>query len=220
MAGPKVMVAGLPLGLERHLEEMHSRNRREELVWHDGKSSDPFNTVSVICPFCNKEVAAVVHSEITQGQFAETQTRYWVAECPVCMRPIVYDNQNHCTFPGSVPFENVKNLTENVEKIYDECRKACGNGCYTASVILARTLLNHVAVDQGAEENKSFQYYVNYLVENYMPPKAKTWVDSIRVLANDSTHHLEIMEKTDAEQVLKFVMYLLKYIYELPAELA
>jgi hypothetical protein len=75
------------------------------------------------------------------------------------------------------------------------------------------------AVDKGAEENLSFKSYVDYLVENYMPPKSQKWVDTIRLCANDSTHHLEILEKNDAEQVIKFVMYLLKYIYELPEEL-
>jgi len=114
----------------------------------------------------------------------------------------------------------VKNLPENVSRIYNECRKSCGEGCFTASVLLARTLLNHIAVDNGAKENQSFKFYVDYLIENYMPKNSTGWVDSIRNLANDSTHHLEIMESEQAELVIKFLMYLLKYIYELPNELS
>lgn len=219
MATKKVIEKCIPLQTGIMHEDDCPRNRKEELVWIKDDGSYPFPTISVICPFCNKEVAAVKHIEITRGQFSNTEHMYTVAECPVCMKPIVYDIKKGCTFPASLPFESVKNLPAEVQTVYNECRRAFGANCYTASVILARTLLNHVAVDKGAAENLSFQAYVNYLVDNYMPPKSKKWVDSIRLYANDSTHHLEIMEKKDAEQVMKFVMYLLKYIYELPEEL-
>ncbi len=209
----------IPVIDDPNVEDASPRYRREELVWEKSNGNYPFSTISVICPFCNKEVAAVKHIDITRGQFSDTKHMYIIAECPVCMKPIVYDTQSDCTFPSALPFENVTNLPDEVQVIYDECRKACGAGCYTASVILARTLLNHVAVDKGAAENLSFKLYVDYLVENYMPPKSQKWVDIIRLCANDSTHHLEILDKNDAEQVIKFVMYLLKYIYELPEEL-
>lgn len=219
MATQKVQENRLPLQTGVVLKDDYPRNRREELVWNKNGNQYPFSAISVICPFCNKEVAAVKHIEITRGQFSDTEYMYTIAECPVCMKPIVYDMKNDCTFPASRQFESVKNLPAEVQLIYDECRTACGAGCYTASVILARTLLNHVAVDKGAEENLSFKSYVDYLITNYMPPKSRQWVDSIRLYANDSTHHLEIMDKRDAEQVMKLVMYLLKYIYELPEEL-
>lgn len=192
--------------------------RREELLWSKG-STGVHTTIPTVCPYCGKEVAAQIHIEITSGHFSETRHRFDVVECPACMRPIIMDMDNDCSFPPALPFENVKNLPEIVQVVYDECRKACGSGCHTASVLLARTLLNHVAVDQGAEENLPFKAYVDYLVENYMPPKSKTWVDSIRSLANESVHDLEIMKKDDAYQIIKFAMYLLKYIYELPNEL-
>ena len=219
MTGKKVTVMKLPVGLPRDLEDVSLKYRRKELVWNKRDGNYPFETIKTTCPFCNKEIAAIVHYEITQGEFADTKTLFWIAECPVCMQPIICDIESNCTYPPGLPFDSVKNLPEDVQKIYTECRTACGSGCYTAAVILARTLLNHVAVDKGAEENKSFQFYVNYLIDNYMPKNAKGWVDAIRALANDSTHRLEILEQQDAEQVIKFVMYLLKYIYELPAEL-
>lgn len=219
MTGKKVDVMKLPVGLPRDLEDASLKYRRKELVWNKRDGNYPLETIKTTCPFCHKEIAAVVHYEITQGEFADTRTMFWVVECPACMQPIICDVESNCTYPPGLPFDSVKKLPEDVQKVYNECRTACGSGCYTAAVILARTLLNHVAVDKGAEENKSFQFYVNYLVDNFMPKNAKSWVDTIRALANDSTHHLEILEQQDAEQVIKFVMYLLKYIYELPEEL-
>ncbi|NCB25728.1 MAG: DUF4145 domain-containing protein [Bacteroidia bacterium] len=219
MGAKNVFEHRIPIRADLNAEDVAPRNRRVELVWEKSDGSFPFSTISVICPFCNKEVAAIKHIDITQGQFADTEHMYIIAECPVCMKPIIYDTHSDCTYPSALQFENVKNLPNDVQTVYDECRKAYSAGCFTASVILARTLLNHVAVDKGAEENLSFKSYVDYLVENYMPPKSQKWVDTIRLCANDSTHHLEILEKNDAEQVIKFVMYLLKYIYELPEEL-
>ena len=209
----------LPVELPRDSENAFLKYKKKELVWTRRDGNYPFETIKTTCPFCAKEIAATVHYEITQGEFSDTKTLFWIVECPVCMRPIICDVASSCTYPPGLPFDNVRNLPDNFQKVYNECRTACGSGCYTAAVILARTLLNHVAVDKGAEGNKSFQFYVNYLVTNYMPKNASGWVDDIRALANDSTHHLEILNQHNAEQIIKFVMYLLKYIYELPAEL-
>lgn len=197
----------------------YKRNRDDELCWNTFSNTSLQKTVSVICPHCNKEVAAVLHIDVTHGSFSETESLYYVMECPACMKPIILDCIDEITFPGTLPFDNVKNLPENVSTIYNECRKSCGDGCFTASVLLARTLLNHIAVDNGAKENQSFKYYVDYLIENYMPKNSSKWVDAIRVLANDSAHNLEIMRNEQAELVIKFLMYLLKFIYELPNEL-
>lgn len=76
----------------------------------------------------------------------------------------------------------------------------------------------HVAVDQGAEENKSFAHYVNYLVsQNLIPPGTKDWVDEVRELGNDATHEIKEFSLNEAKAAIDFVSMLLKLLYEYPA---
>lgn len=171
-------------------------------------------TMECVCPHCNLKIAGIKHIAI---RWMDNPT-YYVLECPSCSSPIIYQCYNQQTFPVGYALRSVKHLTEDVDTIYAEVRGAIAAGCYTAAVILARTAIMHIAVEQKAEENKSFLYYVNYLVEKgYVPPNAKAWIDTIRKMANDSVHKLEIWKKEDAEKIGTFLMYLLVFVYELPA---
>lgn len=83
-----------------------------------------------------------------------------------------------------------------------------------------RKLLMHVAVDQGAEEGKSFAFYVGYLEENHwIPPNGKEWVDAIRKGGNEANHEIAIAGEPQAKQLLDFVEMLLKFVYEFPSKL-
>ena len=114
-------------------------------------------------------------------------------------------------------FDNIKHLPEDVEKIYNEMRDSFSMKAYTCCVIAGRTLLAHVGVEQGAEENQSFVYYVDFLVDNYLAKnKSKPWVDKVRKLGNDSAHKLVIASKEDAESSLNFISAILKIVYEFP----
>ena len=75
----------------------------------------------------------------------------------------------------------------------------------------------NIAVSQGAEENKSFYHYVEYLATNgYVPPNGRGWVDHIRLKGNEATHEIAIMSQQDADDLILFSEMLLKFIYEFP----
>lgn len=194
------------------------------LSWHTRGADDPV-TQECTCPFCNLRIAGriqhiIVFSGWLPGMGNIHEDKYYVLQCPSCGRPLVYDISEQKTFPFAKAMNPVKHLPEKVERVYNEVRSAIGAGCYTAAVILARTAINHIAVDKGAEENRSFQYYVNYLVNShFVPPNAHGWVDRIRQIANESVHDLEVWERDDAEIIGKFLMYLLIFVYELPASI-
>ena len=87
---------------------------------------------------------------------------------------------------------------------------------FTSSVLACRKILMHVAVDKGAKEGESFQFYVNYLdEEGYIPREGKAWIDEIRNKGNVATHEIILINKEDAEEILKFTELLLIMNYEL-----
>jgi hypothetical protein len=75
----------------------------------------------------------------------------------------------------------------------------------------------HIAVQEGAEADKNFFYYVKYLAENgFVPPKGTAWVDYIRTRGNEANHEIKIMEAVDSQTLIAFVEMLLRFIYEFP----
>ena len=76
----------------------------------------------------------------------------------------------------------------------------------------------NIAVARGADENKGFVYYVNYLADNnYLPPGGRDWVDLIRKKGNEANHEIAVMNREDAEELITFSEMLLRFIYEYPA---
>ena len=88
---------------------------------------------------------------------------------------------------------------------------------FVPAVLTARTILMHVAVEQGAKEKETFEFYVEFLVKNgFVPPNAKSWIDHIRLKGNAATHRIALMTRDDAEKVLRFIEMILLFIYEYP----
>lgn len=85
--------------------------------------------------------------------------------------------------------------------------------------MLMRKIIMNIAVHEGAEENKSFAYYVNYLCnEGIVHKKSKKKADSIRDLGNNANHEIENRTKEEAQNCLEFIELLLMANYEFADE--
>lgn len=136
--------------------------------------------------------------------------------CTNCSRPTYFGSNGQ--IPGSLFGESVKELPVLIGKLYDEARLAYSVNAFTASVLICRKLLMHIAVQKGAKEGQNFRQYVEYLDEkHFVPPDGKAWVDHIRGKGNEANHEIVIMAKESAEDLITFIEMLLKFIYEFPA---
>lgn len=168
---------------------------------------------SIVCGYCGDRIAPSMGYEICD----EVKTIAKIFQCPQCRHPIIYYVDAEETVPGAMYGRKVKNLPENIEILYDECRTCYANQCYTAAQMVARTILMHTAVAQGAEENKNFAYYVDFLnKQGYIPPNGKEWVDFIRRSGNMANHEITIKGKDETGKIIDFLSMLLMFIYELP----
>ena len=135
--------------------------------------------------------------------------------CPVCYRPSFFHESSQ--IPGPQLGTSIEHLPDEISKLYGEVRRSTSQEAYTAAVLSCRKLLMHIAVEQGAQQNKSFVEYVDYLVQNHFaPPKSQPWVDRIRQKGNEANHEIRIMQKADAQEIMTFLEMLLKFIYEFP----
>ncbi len=179
------------------------------------------DAITCVCGHCNNKIALDVYARYysidTTKQFSRKNFVYYTGQCPFCGCPVIYKFSDASVLPMVSNFENINYLPDEIEQLYSECRNAFGIGAYTCCVITLRTLMAHVAVDQGGVPNKSFIDYVNYLQQNCLPSKTNNvWVDKIRQLGNDVTHNCKIASKEDAEIAMKFTIAILKNVYEFP----
>ena len=174
------------------------------------------------CPYCNKIVAGKVHHNISyEGNFPgvgnTTEIVYSIVECPFCHKPTIYKKSDKTTSPSGKSLLPVNHVPEDINRVYEEVRAAIAAECYTSAVMLARTALMYIAVQEGAEPGKNFVSYIDFLESNhYIPPKSREWVDKIRTMGNETVHQLKHWNKEDAELIGKLLMHLLRIIYELP----
>jgi hypothetical protein len=86
--------------------------------------------------------------------------------------------------------------------------------------LCCRKLIMNIAVNKGAEENKTFAFYVEYLArENWIPPGNREWVDHVRQMGNEATHEIKLMTNETSEELLNFLTIMLKFMYEFPEEM-
>ena len=169
---------------------------------------------TIQCGYCGRMIAP------DSGYKIDAYNTTYIYKCPCCDNPIIYNSSNQETIPGAMYGRDIKSLPENIQILYDECRTNYSNKCYTSSQMIARTLLMHIAVEQGAKDGETFAKYIDYLDSNgFIPPNGKQWVDFIRKSGNVANHEIVIKEKEETEKVITFLSSLLLFIYELPNEM-
>jgi hypothetical protein len=88
---------------------------------------------------------------------------------------------------------------------------------FTGVILLCRSLLTHVAEEQGAPKG-TFNQAVEYLdKEGYIPKNAKPGLVWIKDKGNESAHDMIVFEQEEATRVMDFTAFMLKVIYEFPS---
>ncbi len=119
-------------------------------------------------------------------------------------------------YPGEMFGPTIQGLPKIVEEAYQEARSCMSVNAYTATELICRKILMHVAVEKGAKEKESFTHYLTFLAEQgYITPPMRKWVELIRVHGGKATHLIEKPDSTRAESTLMFTAELLRLIYEM-----
>jgi len=193
----------------------------------DGTTREGSNFVeSTVCGNCGKHVAIEMFMVIKSKTYNNNQGHprtdplYFIGQCPLCGCPTIFNYEKKIWLPAPLPFTKIKNVPQEIEPLYTEIRQDYAVGCYSSAILAARKLIMFVAVSNGAETNKKFEYYVDYLDSNgCLPKNSKAWIDKIRIAGNEQTHEIVMASKEDAERTIKLVVALLTIMYELPQTL-
>lgn len=180
-------------------------------TWNELKS---LSSVTYVCGHCGDKVASEKGYTNDWGHFV-------ITICPACNLPTIMgvnEQSERIRMPTNAPGHSVPNLPDDLNRLYEEARRSSGAGAYTASVMASRKMLMNLAVKEGAEKNKSFRWYVDYMVDNGLVPRnGQVWVDYIRSKGNEATHEIDLMTEDDSTVLLACVEMLLRFIYEFPS---
>ena len=172
---------------------------------------------SFICGFCGDRVASDRGYRIGHNRNGAGKQIGGVYICPNCNGPNFHSPLG-TWYPGSTFGRDVQNVPEGLSALYEESRRCFKEKCNTGAVLISRKMLMNIAVEQGAKEGLKFIEYVNYLAEKgFIPPNGKKWVDHIRKKGNEATHEIQLMNESDAKDLITFVEMMLIFLYEFPS---
>lgn len=158
------------------------------------------------CSHCNTQVS---------GQVVGVSGPIKWLICTNCGNGSVLTREN-ILYPPSIFGPNIDGLPTDVLSAYNEARNSYSVNAFTASELMCRKILMHVAVEKEANEGDSFENYITYLEKlGYVTPTMKPWVDLIRKHGNQSTHELQTPDMERAKSTLMFTAELLKLVYEM-----
>jgi Domain of unknown function (DUF4145) len=137
-------------------------------------------------------------------------------QCPICGDGSV-KTRDGAVYPPASAGGTVPGLPADVERAWREARTAHAVAAYTASEIMCRKILMHVAVDvAGSLPGKRFAEYIDDLESSgYITAGLKPTIDSVRGRGNIANHELPASTEQEALTTLKITEYLLRGTYEI-----
>ena len=179
------------------------------MIW-DNISKIP--SKNYICGYCGNTSLSQV------GYTSDEVSKIYI--CYHCSKPTFFANSDSQTPEPYIKSEIAGISDESVKKLYEEICRSYSAKAYTVSVLGAKKLIMNIAVSKGAEENKLFIQYVEYLWSNYyIHPAAREWTDQVKDIGNDAAHEIKLMMESDAKNLIHFIEMLLKIIYDFPSRI-
>lgn len=182
----------------------------------------------ITCPFClesgNFETAFHVEK---RNPRSDKRLNFDTLECGNCKGYVmvlwsagISDLHNFSVLPWPIKLERFpEHWPEQVGRFWLQAKRNLSDHNWDAAGVMARSALQIALRDNGAE-GKNLKQEIEFLSQKgSLPPIMKDWSDNIRDLGNDSAHPQPGQPPTDsrdAEDIVRFLDFLLEYLYTLP----
>jgi uncharacterized protein DUF4145 len=125
-------------------------------------------------------------------------------------------------FPLKIP-DPPEYWPREVGRSWQQAHRSLQHESWDAAAVMARSALQAVLRGQGAKGRDLKAEIANLADRGILPPLMREWSDEVRELGNDATHpdaNSQGTNPTDARDVVKFLDYLIQYLYDLPKAIA
>ncbi len=113
-------------------------------------------------------------------------------------------------------------LPGQIASAFLEAVKSFHAGCYRASVVMARRTVEAIAADKGETDGILKDRLKRLASTQRIDPSLEKWSHEVRLIGNVGAHFdpIEDVSEEDADDMIGFVRELLRFLYEIPAEVA
>ena len=114
-----------------------------------------------------------------------------------------------------------KDIPQDVSNIFDEAVTTYYANAPRATAVMLRRTVESIAVHFGETEGVLANRLKSMAEKNILQPSLADWAKEVRLIGNQGAHFdpANDVSMEDAKQLLTFVQELLRYLFELPAEL-
>ncbi len=188
------------------------------------------------CPFCNErgKFETVFHA-VKRKPNSRKALNFDTLKCANCAG-FVHVLWSAAEYGGSITLHDFHVLPwplhvpdppeywpPEVRRCWQQAHRSLPHESWDAAAVMARTALQAALRDKGAEGNNLKEEIKNLASTGVLPPLMSEWSDEVRLLGNDATHpdgESQGAGAADARDVVKFLDYLLQYLYDLPKSVA
>jgi len=112
-------------------------------------------------------------------------------------------------------------VPSDIANVFSEAIITLSANCPRASAVMSRRTLEAITVEKGETKGMLAERLNNLGAKGVLHPTLSEWAKEVRLVGNAGAHFDPIEKVTieDARQLVNFIRELLKYLYELPAEL-
>lgn len=175
------------------------------------------------CASCGSNVQMGVVAYRVPTSNADYRDVHWLV-CASCAKPYLLIGET--VFPPVPTLPTPGHLPPEIAPAWAEVASCLGVGAFTASAIMCRKILLHVAVSEGLEPEDekgwtpNFEKAVDHLASVGVITAAMTpWVTKVRTSGNTAAHKLPATSKDEAQTLAEFTRQLLVLHYEMPGAL-
>jgi len=131
------------------------------------------------------------------------------------------DELNQIYPAGSYELETAAPIPEEVREDFKEAGLCLASGCFKASMVMSRRVLQRCLKEQGCNQRYLVDAIDHAISQNILRPQFHTIATEIRQYGNLGAHpdddQLQNVNKDNTQQVLEFVRLLIHDLYEVPA---
>lgn len=200
---------GLASSFEAHEVAFTAASEGSWIAERDGSKTPKWceRVVIMVCRHCGNSTIVIEEMHVGGRHWREGQTGS-VSWSPVHWWPL----------PDA---EGSDDVPEDIAKCFAEAVTACHANCPRAAAVMARRTLEAVGVDHGETEGPLATRLDRMRDDGRLETALAEWAKDIRLVGNVGAHYdpIEHLDRTEVEELLRFMRELLRYVYELPAQL-
>lgn len=169
-----------------------------------------------LCGGCGHKVRGrVIASEKVRGG---TEIFWCLCTCGQATILTIFGVAIEKQWPTALLYHSNEKWPDDLKKLFSEAASSFSVQAFTSTTMICRKILMACACEKGAEDGKSFAFYVDYIVDEVLVyPDAKAAIDRIRNIGNGANHSVEFVSNANATIAMDTIVYLLNALYALPA---